>query len=157
MSLIQRTHGSARAFVVRGCVEHGDERGRTIGFPTANLSIDGTELDDGVWAGWLDRGTSRHLAAISVGGRPTFYGRDGFRLLEAHVLDFDDDLYDTEVTVWMCHPLRGQRRFESLDALVAQLNSDIGACRAWHDADAWHPPASSATALALGEVVRLSA
>jgi len=82
----QLPNNSRSAVVVRGAVERGDQRGRTLGFPTANLSIDGTALEDGVWAGWLDRGAGLHLSAISVGGRPTFYGRAGQRLLEAHVL-----------------------------------------------------------------------
>jgi FAD synthase len=119
--------------VVRGCVEHGDERGRTIGFPTANLSIEGEVLQDGVWAGWLDVGDVRHAAAISIGGRPTFYGRHGFRLLEAHVLDFDADIYDEVVTVWLCERLRGQRRFRSVDALIAQLRADVAESRRWAD------------------------
>jgi riboflavin kinase/FMN adenylyltransferase len=144
-------------FVVRGGVEHGDERGRTLGFPTANLSIAGTTLDDGVWAGWADRGTSRHLAAISVGGRPTFYGREGFRLLEAHILDFNADLYDEVITVWLCHRLRGQRRFPSLESLVQQLHADMAACRNWHQAAAWHPPASSITDIPVGVALLMSA
>jgi FAD synthase len=129
------------AVVVRGEVELGDQRGRTLGFPTANLSIEGADLTDGVYAGWLDRGAGLHLTAISIGGRPTFYGRDGFRLLEAHVLDFNDDLYGETVTVWMCQRIRGQRRFSSLDALVAQLTDDIGACRRWQ-ATGWEPAAA---------------
>jgi riboflavin kinase/FMN adenylyltransferase len=129
-------------------VERGDQRGRTLGFPTANLSIanlpvadlpDGTTLKDGVYAGWLDRGAGLHLAAVSIGGRPTFYGGDGFRLLEAHVLDFDDDIYGETVTVWLCHTIRGQHRFPSLDALVTQLHADIEACRQWSQSTGWEP------------------
>ena len=133
---------SRNAVVVRGSVELGDQRGRTLGFPTANLSIEGAVLKDGVFAGWLDRGSGLHLAAISIGGRPTFYGRDGFRLLEAHVLDFDDDLYGETVTIWLCHRIRGQRRFSSLDALVTQLHDDIGACRRWRHSTGWEPAAA---------------
>ena len=154
---MKRSFGSSELFVVRGGVELGDQRGRTLGFPTANLSIEGTMLGDGVWAGWVDRGTSRHLAAISVGGRPTFYGREGFRLLEAHLLDFDDDLYGEVITVWLCHALRGQRRFPSLEALVDQLHHDVNACRTWHQKAAWHPPASSITDIPVGVALQLSA
>ncbi|MCU1394795.1 MAG: riboflavin kinase/FAD synthetase [Ilumatobacteraceae bacterium] len=119
------------AFTVQGRVEAGDQRGRLLGFPTANLSIEPQAHYEGVWAGWLTWAGVRHAAAISVGGRPTFYGRDGFRLLEAHVLDFDEDIYGETVTVWMCQRLRTQRKFESLDALVAQLRSDVASTRRW--------------------------
>jgi FAD synthase len=147
---------SSSIVVVRGCVEHGDERGRTIGFPTANLSIEGEVLQDGVWAGWLDRGDARHAAAISIGGRPTFYGRHGFRLLEAHVLDFDDDIYDEVVTVWLCERLRGQRRFPSVDALVTQLRSDVAASRRWaQSADGAHLAESLASQVPVGTAMQL--
>jgi riboflavin kinase/FMN adenylyltransferase len=117
---------------VRGRVELGDQRGRTLGFPTANLALEDSDLDDGVWAGWFDRAAgTRHAAAISVGRRSTIYGRHGVRLLEAHLLDFDDDLYGEAVTVWLCHRVRDQRRFPSLDALKAQLFVDVAACRQW--------------------------
>jgi FAD synthase len=124
------------AAVVRAVVEHGDERGRQLGFPTANLSVDGavdgTTLEDGVWAGWLRRSDgSIHVAAISIGGRPTFYGKEGFRLVEAHVLDFSADLYDESVELTICHKIRRQRRFRTLDALVSQLERDVAACRDW--------------------------
>lgn len=119
------------ALVVRGGVEHGDQRGRTLGFPTANLAITDDALLDGVWAGWVDHRGGRHTAAISVGSRPTFYGRHGFRLLEAHLLDFDDDLYDEVVDVWLVHRLRGQRRFAGVADLTAQLTADVAATRAW--------------------------
>ena len=117
--------------VVRGGVERGDQRGRTIGFPTANLPIERDGLLDGVWAGWVDCRGRRHLAAISIGHRPTFYGREGFRLLEAHLLDFDDDIYDEVVDVWLCQRLRGQRRFAGVAELTAQLAADVAATRAW--------------------------
>lgn len=81
-----------RTTVARGRVAHGDARGRELGFPTANLSTDGDALD-GVWAGRLERADgTRHVAAISIGARPTFYGNCGRRLLAAHVLDFARDL-----------------------------------------------------------------
>ena len=74
---------------------------------------------------------SAHAAAISVGNRPTFYGGRGFRLLEAHLLDFDDDIYDEVVDVWLCQRLRGQRRFAGVAELTAQLAADVAATRAW--------------------------
>jgi riboflavin kinase/FMN adenylyltransferase len=118
-------------FVLRGVVEHGDERGRTIGFPTANLAVEQLPALDGVWAGWLDLRGERQVAAISIGVRPTFYGVDGFRLLEAHILDFTGDCYDEVVTVWMSQRLRGQVRFASVDALIEQLQQDVEQTRRW--------------------------
>jgi riboflavin kinase/FMN adenylyltransferase len=117
--------------VVRGGVERGDQRGRTLGFPTANVAISNDELLDGVWAGWVDCPSGRHVAAISIGNRPTFYGRAGFRLLEAHLLDFDGDLYGDIIDVWLVHRLRGQRRFASVAELTTQLTADVAAARAW--------------------------
>ncbi len=119
------------AFAVRGVVEHGDERGRTIGFPTANLPLEHHAHLDGVWAGWIDIDGQFLAAAISVGNRSTFYGEDGFRLLEAHVLDFVGDLYGKVVTVWMCEHLREQCAFSSIDALIEQLRTDVRSTRSW--------------------------
>ena len=125
-------HGvTTSSFVVRGGVERGDRRGRTIGFPTVNVAIERADVLDGVWAGWIDLRAVRRPAAISVGSRPTFYGRNGYRLLEAHILDFDDECYDEIVTVWLCHRLRDQVRFDGVDELVAQLERDIAATAAW--------------------------
>jgi riboflavin kinase/FMN adenylyltransferase len=118
--------------VVSGVVELGDQRGRTLGFPTANLAIGEGSASDGVWAGWLQRGhEERYLAAISIGRRPTFYGRDGIRLLEAHVLDFAGDLYGSLVDVGLGMRIRSQRRFASIDELVARLDLDIEETRRW--------------------------
>ena len=117
--------------VARGAVQHGDQRGRTIGFPTVNLLLEGDDLRDGVWGGWLALGDERHPVAVSVGGRPTFYGADGQRLLEAHILDFDREIYGEVVTVWLCEPIRAQRRFDSVDQLTVQLAADVERCRVW--------------------------
>jgi riboflavin kinase/FMN adenylyltransferase len=118
-------------YVLRGLVEHGDRRGRTIGFPTVNLAVEELPSLDGVWAGWLDLRHERYPTAISVGVRPTFYGLDGFRLLEAHILGFEGECYDELVTVWMSHRLRDQARFDSVAALVEQLRHDVDATRQW--------------------------
>jgi riboflavin kinase/FMN adenylyltransferase len=120
-----------RIITVRGGVERGDRRGRTIGFPTANLAVEDTPVMDGVWVGWVQRSADVHAAAISVGTRPTFYGRAGFRLLEAHLLDFDEDIYDEVVTVTLVRRLRDIVRFAGIDELVAQLHADVDAARAW--------------------------
>jgi FAD synthase len=125
---------SADMITVRGVVEPGDQRGRELGFPTANIAMpdqDG-EMGDGVWAGWVERADGTRLtAAVSIGRRATYYGPGGHRLLEAHVLDFDGDLYGEVLTVRLGRHLRGQRAFESSEALIAVLVEDVAATRSW--------------------------
>lgn len=116
-----------RQHEVRGVVAHGDKRGRDLGFPTANVSVPGDILlpADGIYAGWFERADgSVHPAAISLGRRPTFYVEAHASLLEAHLLDFEGDLYDEHVKVRFAAWLRGEERFESLDALVEQIDRD---------------------------------
>jgi riboflavin kinase/FMN adenylyltransferase len=121
-----------RSHSVRGVVERGDLRGRTIGFPTANVAVPGDiQLPaDGVYGGWFRRqdGTV-HRAAISVGRRPTFYAENGLLLVEAHVLDFDEDLYNEHAEVVFDSWIRGQVRFSGVDELVAQLHRDVETVR----------------------------
>lgn len=112
---------------VVGPVIQGDQRGRELGFPTANLELDDSNtVADGVWAGRcvLPNGAIL-LAAISVGRRPTFYGRSGVRLLEAHLLDFRGDLYGLTLTVELEHWMRGQTTFSSKEELAAALSADV--------------------------------
>jgi riboflavin kinase / FMN adenylyltransferase len=106
---------------VEGIVVHGDGRGRALGFPTANLDVPAGLLvpPDGVYAGR----TRGRRAAISIGTNPHFDGVD--RRVEAHLLDFDDDLYDQRLLVEIWTSLRGQRRFDSLDELVAAIGVDV--------------------------------
>ncbi|MEV6912082.1 riboflavin kinase [Amycolatopsis sp. NPDC051071] len=125
---------TAEFFVVRGQVEKGDQRGRELGFPTANIALrdqDG-QVGDGVWAGWAERADgTRIAAAVSVGRRPTYYGADGYRLVEAHLLDFGGDLYGEVLTVWLGHHLREQEAYPSSEALIAALDKDIANAAAW--------------------------
>ncbi|QIM15927.1 bifunctional riboflavin kinase/FAD synthetase [Leucobacter insecticola] len=117
--------------VVRGEVVHGDARGRDLGFPTANLGgrIEGLVPADGVYAGfvWLD-GVSRP-AAISIGNNPTFTPDEQSRV-EAFILDFDADIYGSEIEVRFAHRLRSTERFASLEALIAQMHADVEKTRA---------------------------
>lgn len=109
-------------FTIRGLVVAGDRRGRTIGFPTANLA---PKPDDpcpavGGYAGIaLDR-----PAAINVGVRPTFDASDQLRV-EVHVLDFTGDLYGTELTVSFLARIREERRFAGPDALAEQVQREL--------------------------------
>lgn len=122
-----------REHEVRGVVEHGDHRGRTIGFPTANVAVPGDVMlpFDGVYAGWYERSDgSLWPAAINLGRRPTFYDENGLRLLEAHLLDFDDDLYGERAKVRFGRWIRGEVKFPGIDALVEQLHRDVKTARA---------------------------
>jgi riboflavin kinase/FMN adenylyltransferase len=118
-------------FTVSGVVRHGDARGRTIGFPTANVPQDSATLWPafGVYGGWVEVDGARHCAAINIGTRPTVYGDSGVPLLEAHLLDFDGDLYDRQITVHFVDRIRGEQRFDSLAALTAQLAADVDQTR----------------------------
>jgi riboflavin kinase/FMN adenylyltransferase len=126
-----------RAVTVRGVVRRGDQRGRQLGFPTANVPTGDPEDQaagtpaDGVYAGWLQRLDSgeRYPAAISVGTNPTFDGHRE-RRVESYVLDRDDlELYDIEVEVEFVERLRGMVRFDSVEELVAQMKNDVARAR----------------------------
>jgi riboflavin kinase/FMN adenylyltransferase len=109
-------------FTISGEVVHGDERGRTLGFPTANLIPDEALAypGHGVYAALADG----RPAAVSIGVRPTFQtGRA--ELIEVFVLDFQGDLYGQTMNVEFLDRLRGERRFESVDALVEQMGRDV--------------------------------
>ena len=117
-------------FHLRGVVQHGDKRGRTLGYPTANLVPDNALCypgngiyacraaleEDGEWRWWP--------AAVSIGVRPTFVTGRGV-LIEAYLLDFDGDLYGRELRLRFCSRLRGERRFDSVDALIEQMDRDV--------------------------------
>jgi riboflavin kinase/FMN adenylyltransferase len=122
-----------REHEVRGLVSHGDHRGRELGFPTANVAVPGDILlpADGIYAGWFERADgSVHPAAISLGRRPTFYEQAHASLLEAHLLDFDGDLYGEHVRVRFAARLRGEAKFETAEALVEQIAEDCDRARA---------------------------
>jgi len=117
-----------RPYEVRGVVVRGDQRGRTIGFPTANLELPNTIClpAEGVYAGRYRRPDgSVHECAINLGRRPTFYVNAESVLLEAHLLDFDGDLYGETAAVQFAAFLRSERQFEGIDDLKHQLRSDI--------------------------------
>ncbi len=122
-----------RPHEVRGVVQHGDARGRELGFPTANVAVPGEIVlpADGIYAGWYERpGGQVHPAAISLGRRPTFYAEADASLLEAYLLDFDGDLYDETASVRFVSRLRGEVKFDSVESLVAQMQRDVEATRA---------------------------
>lgn len=118
--------------IITGIVEHGDARGRQLGFPTANIAFSDPGIDDGVWTAVVETGEAGWAAAaVSIGRRSTFYAQQGQRLLEAHLLDFDQDLYGQVLRIRLTGLLRRQQSFPSLADLVMQLREDVGATRTW--------------------------
>ena len=115
-----------RPFYLRGPVVHGEKRGRTIGYPTANLGLadNATIPADGVYAGWLTVGEHRWQAAISIGTNPTFPGVRG-RQVEAYAIDQSGlDLYDQEAKLEFGYRLRDTLKFDGLDPLLVQMKAD---------------------------------
>ena len=126
-----------RPFEARGVVVTGDQRGRLLGFPTANVEIPNQIClpADGVYAGLFERPDgSHHPCAINLGRRPTFYEHADHSLLEAHLIDFSDDLYGEHSRVRFVAFLRSERKFDGIDALVSQLKRDVEAARSALDA-----------------------
>jgi riboflavin kinase / FMN adenylyltransferase len=121
-----------RPYEVRGIVAQGDQRGRTLGFPTANVMVPDMMCvpADGVYAGWYVRPSGqRHRCAVNIGRRPTFYEHADVSLLEAHLIDFDGDLYGETARVEFHCFLRSERKFNGIESLIAQLKSDVDAAR----------------------------
>jgi riboflavin kinase / FMN adenylyltransferase len=119
-----------RPFSVLGSVEPGDHRGRQLGFPTANLNPHNEVLPpDGVYAVRAVIGGKTSGGVVNIGVRPTFKGRLPQRILEVHVLDFDREIYGQDVEVLFLRKLREETKFDSVDALKAQIANDIQAAR----------------------------
>src|SRR5256885_6093734 len=113
-------------FMLEGEVVQGDGRGRELGMPTANIVPDPRYAvpGHGVYAAWAHG----HPAAVNVGVRPTFETGRGL-LIEAYLLDFSDDLYGETLRIAFQERLRGEKRFESVDALVDQMHRDVAQVR----------------------------
>ena len=113
-------------------VAHGDKRGRTLGFPTANLVPDSRRSSSPATASTPAApevgGRAATLAAVNVGVRPTFKTGRGL-LVEAFLLDFDGDLYGQELRLDFLQRLRGEKRFDTVDALVEQMHRDVDDAR----------------------------
>ncbi|MGH3457170.1 bifunctional riboflavin kinase/FAD synthetase [Aeromicrobium sp.] len=122
-----------RPHEVSGEVVEGDRRGRSLGFPTANIPVDDVYAvpPDGVYAGRVDIGAEVLAAAISVGTNPTFGGRD--RRVESYIIDRPAegglDLYGKQIRVELVRWLRGMDVFDTVDALVAQMHEDVADTR----------------------------
>jgi riboflavin kinase/FMN adenylyltransferase len=118
-------------YTVRGEVVRGNQRGRTIGYPTANIAVWENQIvpANGVYAGWATLETGeRFMAVTNVGTRPTFDG-EGVTV-EAHLLDFDRDLYGQMLAFSFEARLRPEMKFSGIEALIAQIGADAAAGRA---------------------------
>ncbi len=120
-----------RPFAITGTVSHGDKRGRTIGFPTANIPL-GRHLEParGVYAVRATLADGRVVPGVANLGRRPTAGGDAVSRLEAHLFDFSGDLYGQEASVALERFLREERKFESFEALKAQIAVDAAAARA---------------------------
>ena len=119
-----------RPYAIEGVVVHGDQLGRTIGFPTANISLeDYVRPAFGIYACRTRLADGREVASVGyVGRRPTVV--DGVdERLEVHLFDFDEDLYGQTLDVELTDLVRGDRKFDSLDAMVAQMEYDAARAR----------------------------
>jgi riboflavin kinase/FMN adenylyltransferase len=126
-------HVLGRSFELEGRVEHGDARGSTLGFPTANIHLDEflrpatgvyairAGLDEGQGTTWLN-------GVANFGRRPTFHAEDDV-VLEAHLFDFSGDIYGKHLRVKLIERLREEKKFDGLDALKAQIASDCEKAR----------------------------
>ena len=124
-----------RPYRLRGQAITGESRGRTLGFPTVNLAVEPGRVlpGDGVYAGWAEVEGRRYGAAINVGVRPTFEAGDESdeprRTVEAHLLDFEGQLYGRTLALTFVERLRPERCFESAKALAEQIARDVKATR----------------------------
>jgi len=125
--LERATTALGRPFTLRAVVEHGDARGRELGFPTANLRVEERTLrpPSGIYAAAVR--TPDHVwwcGAVSIGRRPQFY-EAGESLIEVHLVDFSGDLYGRTLDVAFLKRLRGELRFDSVEDLIAQMGRDV--------------------------------
>lgn len=118
-------HWIGRQYALEGKIIHGDHRGRTIGFPTANMEIWSEQVvpANGVYACYATLNGEKFRAVTNVGERPTFNGT-GTRV-EAYLLDFDRDIYGETLKLEFVTRLRGEQKFGGIDALVAQIRADV--------------------------------
>ncbi|MBO9335541.1 MAG: bifunctional riboflavin kinase/FAD synthetase [Roseiflexus sp.] len=116
---------------LRGPIVEGDRRGRTIGFPTANIHVDPRRMlpAHGVYVCRALLGGVTYGAVTNVGVRPTFDGAR--RTVEAYLLDFSDEVYGEELRLMFLHRLRGEQKFDGITSLVAQITRDVAAARDW--------------------------
>ena len=120
-----------RPYAIRGPVLRGEQRGRALGFPTLNVGVspDRALPPNGVYVTRALVGDRTYGAVTNIGTRPTFDGRT--TTVETHLLDFEGDLYGHVVTIELVHMLRGEQKFDGIDALTAQIARDVQQTRQW--------------------------
>lgn len=120
-----------RSYAVSGSIVKGEQRGRQIGFPTANVAVWEQQVipANGVYASWVTVQGERYMAATNVGVRPTFDGQ--LVTVEPHILDFERGIYGESLTVTFEKRLRDEMKFDGLDALIAQIGADVDSSRTW--------------------------
>jgi riboflavin kinase/FMN adenylyltransferase len=134
-ALLREGHAAAahrllgRPHRVGGRVVPGDQRGRQIGFPTANLDVDPDLLvpGSGVYAAYAYVDRRRQPAVVNIGIRPTFGGTES--VIETHLLDFSEDLYGKTVELDFIVRLRSERKFAGIEELVAAIGNDVQSAR----------------------------
>lgn len=116
-----------RPYQLQGVVIRGDQRGRTIGFPTANLGYSAEKLIPaaGIYACWAYCGSQRYKAAVNIGINPTFTPDRSSLSVEAYLLDFDRDIYDETLRLEFIVRLRDELKYNSAEALTAQIQNDV--------------------------------
>lgn len=114
-----------RTFSLQGVVVRGDGRGKTLGFPTANLEVDSVQslLPEGVYASWIHVDDEKYPSVTNIGKRPTFGSND--RTVETYIIDFSGDLYDRELKIDIVDLLRKETKFNNIDELKQQILDDI--------------------------------
>ncbi|SHF32333.1 FMN adenylyltransferase /riboflavin kinase [Seinonella peptonophila] len=122
-----------RAYAFHGRVVHGDQRGRVIGFPTANIEPSDAYWipSRGVYIVKVKNEQSQFYGMMNIGIRPTFDHPEPREVIEVHLLDFQGDLYDQQLTIEVIHHLRSERKFSSVDQLLQQLNIDREQTEQW--------------------------
>jgi riboflavin kinase/FMN adenylyltransferase len=115
------------AYGLHGLVVHGDSRGRSLGFPTANIDYAAEKIlpSNGIYACWAQSGGLSFPAAVNVGFRPQFHSHALKPLVEAHILGFDRDIYGEDVSLDFVARLRDELKFDSVEALVEQIRRDV--------------------------------
>ena len=129
-----------RHFSLTGTVQSGDRRGREIGFPTANLGpfANATVPMNGIYATWAHLGGEKHMAATSIGVRPTF-GAGNERRVEAYILDFNRDVYGQKLKLEFVERLRGEVAYTGVGPLVEQIKKDVEQTRSVLNSDRGTP------------------
>lgn len=116
-----------RWYALNGNIIHGDMRGRTLGFPTANLDVwDLNQLPArGVYATWAVIGEKKYPSITNIGFRPTFKNNSYLPKIETYIIDFNEDLYNKSLTIEFVEYFRAEQKFSSADLLKQQLNQDV--------------------------------